>query len=142
MTTLSKNHKARLTRVAKHLDTALDKLMQANGELWPQELRGFGTRVQEIVREAQDLHKRVSNAVASAQIVADPVENDVDPNQTDIEDYSGVAQDQPEPSHIEDLENDEPGDVPADGGPGMTAAQAEQVEAPAARTGRRRSAAA
>lgn len=93
MTTLSKNHAARLKRVDQRLDRSLDALMQANGELWPSELRPYGTRLQEAVNILQELSKDVRAHIEGATVKPDPEDSAVDPDQEDIED---VSQEQPE----------------------------------------------
>lgn len=105
---LSKNHAARLKRVQRHLDTALDKLMQSSGELWPRELRDLHQRVQAAAGEAQALADLVNQRLAGG-VTEDPAEpQPVDPDQEDLEDVAGVAQPQPE----NDDEADEPEEQP------------------------------
>lgn len=91
---LSKNHAARLKRVQQRLDRSLDALMQANGELWPTELRPYGARLQEAVNTLQGLTSEISDRL-SGPTEADEVEPTVDPDQEDIEDVEGVEQEQP-----------------------------------------------
>jgi len=103
---LSKNHAARLKRVQRHLDTALDKLMQSSGELWPRELREMHQRVQAIAGQTQTLVDIVNNRLAGEITEDAPEPAQVDADQEDIEDVSGVAQPQPE--------NDDEAEVPAE----------------------------
>jgi hypothetical protein len=96
MPELNKNHSARLRRVDQRLDRALDSLMQANGELWPTQLRPYGEKMQQAVTILQDLSKQIQGDVAGATVVEDPKEGpQVDVNQEDIEDVDKVAQPQP-----------------------------------------------
>lgn len=95
MAQLSKNHAARLKKVDASLDRAMDGLMQANGQLWPRELRPLG----DIVQQAVDILKQASKDIEQrlqGTVVADPAEDTSDPDQEDIEDVAGVAQKQPE----------------------------------------------
>lgn len=111
MSQLNKNHKARLKRVEGYLDRGVDALMQANGQLWPRELRPYSERLQAAVLELQTLQTEIGQRLESSQVVPDPKDPEpVDPDQVDVEDFEGT--DQPEPSQIEELEADEPEPVP------------------------------
>lgn len=90
---LSKNHAARLKRVQARLDRSLDALMQANGELWPTELRPYGERMQEAVNVLQSLTKDIDSHL-TLPVTPDAVEAVTDPDQEDIEDVEGVEQPQ------------------------------------------------
>jgi hypothetical protein len=96
MTTLNKNHSARLKRVQQRLDRSLDSIMQANGELWPANLRPYGERLQQAVDILQKLSRDIDGHLSGATVVDDEQETTVDPNQEDIEDVEGVEQPQPE----------------------------------------------
>lgn len=97
---LSKNHAARLKKVDASLDRAMDGLMQANGQLWPRELRPLGDIVQKAVDILKDASKNIQ-ARLNDEIVNDAAEPDQgDPNQEDIEDVKGVAQPQPEADEL------------------------------------------
>ena len=96
MPELSKNHAARLRKVNTQLDKSLDSLMQANGLLWPKELRPYGNRLQEAVDTLQALSKAINEHVEGAILTPDSPDNGPgDPNQEDVEDVEGVAQPQP-----------------------------------------------
>ena len=96
---LNKNHAARLKRVNQRLDRSLDALMQANGELWPTELRPYGVKLQEAVNTLQGLTAEISERLKGS-IVPDAQEVEVDPDQEDIEDIEGV-QGSGEPTEVE-----------------------------------------
>lgn len=80
----NKNHTARLKRVEKELDRAMDSLNKASGELWPAELRPFREQVETAKTNAEQLHKRVSDAIRGVDRDA------ADEGQTDIEDAKPV----------------------------------------------------
>lgn len=94
--TLNKNHAARLKRVNQRLDRSLDALMQANGELWPTELRPYGKKLQEAVNVLQGLTAEITERLQGEPVVDEPAEREVDADQEDIEDVEGVEQPQPE----------------------------------------------
>lgn len=95
MTELNKNHAARLRRVNQKLDRSLDAIMQANGELWPAQLRPYGERLQQAVDILQSLSKDIDAHVSGATVKPDEQPDATDPDQEDIEDVSDVAQEQP-----------------------------------------------
>lgn len=73
---LSKNHAARLKRVRDRLDRSLDSLMQANGELWPKELRHFGEPLQKAVIVLQGLSTDINAQLSGGE--SDGVQLDIE----------------------------------------------------------------
>jgi hypothetical protein len=91
MEALSKNHAARLKRVDKQLDTALDNLMRANGELWPKELRAYAQELGHAVDTIKTLQESIAGRLSNGTKPDPQPEREVDPDQEDIEDIEGVG---------------------------------------------------
>lgn len=88
----NKNHTARLKRVHKELDLALDRLNKASGELWPKELQPFKSLVDAAKDNAEKLHRQVADAIKGVG------EAGADEGQTDIEGYDpDMPAPEPEP---------------------------------------------